>query len=57
MGIELDISAEVLACGIPLDGTGTCVVWFMTGTMLVRVGCAGVGGVINKIILSGWLLK
>ena len=57
MGIELDISAEAFACDVPLDGTGTGVVWVMTGTMLVGVGCAGVGGVINNIISSGWLLK
>ena len=56
MGIELDVGAEVFACDVPLDGTGTGVVWVMTGTMLVGVGCAGVGGVINNIISSGWLL-
>ena len=57
MGIELVIGTEAFACDVPLDGTGTGVVWVMTGTMLVGVGCAGVGGVINKIISSGWLLK
>ena len=57
MGIELDISAEVFACDVPLNGTVTGDVWVMTGTMLVGVGCAGVGGVINNIISSGWLLK
>ena len=57
MGIELDISSEVFTCDVLLDGTGNGVVWVMTGTMLVGVGCAGVGGVINKIISSGWLLK
>ena len=57
MGIELDISTEAFACDVPLDVAGTGVVWVMTGTMLVGVGCAGVGGVINNIISSGWLLK
>ena len=57
VGIELDISTEAFACDVPLDVVGTGVVWVMTGTMLVGVGCAGVGGVINNIISSGWLLK
>ena len=57
MGMELDISADVFACDVPLDVTGTGVVWVMTGTMLVGVECAGVGGVINSIISVGWLLK
>ena len=53
--IELDISAEAFACAVPLDGAGTAVVWVMTVTMLVGVGCTGVGGVINSII-SFWLV-
>ena len=57
VGRELDISAEAFACDVPLDGAGTAVVWVMTGTMLVGVGCTGVGGVINSIISVGWLLK
>ena len=56
MDIELDIRAEAFACDVPLDGAVTVDVWVMTGTMLVGVGCAGVGGVINNIISSGWLL-
>ena len=56
MGIELDVSAEVFAGDVPLDGSVTGDVWVMTGTMLVGVGCTGVGGVINNITSSGWLL-
>ena len=56
MGIELDISAEAFACDVPLDGAGTAVAWVMTVTMLVGVGCTGVGGVINSITSVGWLL-
>ena len=56
MGIELDVGAEVVACDVSLDRTVTGDVWVMTGTMLVGVGCTGVGGVINNITSSGWLL-